>query len=105
MPSFNCPRRHRDKRGEPAGYCRGATRSPGAAAPASSLASCSLDLTGWPHPCTSYSTERGRVISRDGGEAGALLCASHKDALRGGGALWMLGSGLLLVFVGARDEA
>jgi hypothetical protein len=109
MPSCTCPRCHRNIRGEPAGYCRWCdafTGRCGASFLASVLlATGAVDLTGWPHPCTLHGTERWRVISGGGGDAGTLFCASHGDALRGGGASRMQGSGLRLVFVGARDGA
>jgi len=106
MPSFTCPRCHGDIRGEPAGYCRwcdaltgrcGATFLAGVL-----LTTGAVDLTGWSDPCTPHSTEplaRDQQVRRRGG---TLFCASYGDACA---VAAHRGSGLLLVFVGARDEA
>jgi hypothetical protein len=50
----------------------------------------------WHWPCTAPGPERWCVTSQDGAAADILLCISHGDYLRRGGAEWMAARGLLL---------
>ena len=54
----------------------------------------------WRWPCTSPGRERWRVTSQAGAAADVVLCTSHGDYLRGGGAEWMAARGLRLAFLG-----
>lgn len=58
------------------------------------LATGTVDLRGWPHPCGLRGEGKWSVTSN--GTVTVLLCASHEKALDDGCAEWMARRGLLI---------
>jgi hypothetical protein len=112
MPSFTCPACGypvtKDPDAATLGYCSRCRKYTGL---------CGADLVGrallatgivssgkWSWPCTLPGTERWRVVSRDCTVTDTMLCTSHGDYLRRGGAEWMETRGLQLICLDVRDK-